>query len=148
MKRHAVTEDPVHAITWPEQPTVAALGEAVGDACDLHVVVQEIPASMRHPQVNGLTVISDPRRADVFYDGTLSPLNRVQTILHEFGHILHGDVGPATGASHAARTMLDDPVEQRAEATGLRLLATLTRRQGRSEVFDFLTGTTDAAART
>lgn len=134
-----MTEDPTDSIDWPKRPTVASLGAAIGDTRGLDVVVQEVPTQMRHPQISGLTVVSGSR-ADIFYDTALSPLNRVQTILHEFAHILHGDVDPSTGASHAPRTTFDDSVEQRAEATGLHLLDVLHGAQGRSEVFDFLTG--------
>ncbi|WP_162933915.1 hypothetical protein [Actinomyces lilanjuaniae] len=66
--------------------------------------------------------------AHVFHDVDLSPLNREQTLLHEYAHILHDDVRTDTSGTHL-RSMFDDLAERRAETTEMLLLRELHRRQ-------------------
>lgn len=137
---HSQHTDPLADFEWPATATIESLGQAISDASGLQIVVQKIPAEMSHHEVSGLTTVVG-RTAHVFYDARLSPLNREQTVLHEFAHVLHGDVRGDSESTHM-RSMFTDPVEARAETTGMRLLNTLhrTRRQRESEVLDFLSG--------
>lgn len=129
---------------WPVENTLEALGRAIADVRGLGIVVRPIPEEMRHHEISGLTTVIG-RTAHVFYDAELSPLNREQTILHEYAHILHGDVRADAECTHL-RSMFEDPVEKRAETTGMQLLDALHRRRRDaerrpvSEVLDFLTG--------
>ena len=127
---------------WPDELSLEALGKAIASACGLEIVIRPIPDEMRHHEVSGLTTVIG-RVAHVFYDPELPPLNIEQTILHEFAHILHGDVRADTDCTHL-RSMFDDPVEKRAETTGMRLMDALHRKRRasdeRSEVLAFLSG--------
>lgn len=136
---------------WPAENTFEALGEAIATARGLVIVVRPIPEGMGHAEVSGLTTVIG-RTAHVFYDAGLSPLNQEQTILHEYAHILHGDVRADSKCTHM-RSMFEDPVEKRAETTGMLLLAALRRRRmaekrtAASEVLDFLSGTDETQVR-
>lgn len=134
-----MTVSPLQGFEWPDKPSVASLGKAIGKARGLAVVIREIPPELSNAQVSGLTVVTSGT-AQVFYDENLSPLNRIQTILHEFAHILHGDIGTAEGQTHAARSSQSDPTERRAERTGTMLMERLHRKQRSSNVLDFLSG--------
>lgn len=129
---------------WPEEPTLESLGEAIAASRGLGVVIKPIPEELRHHELSGLTTVVG-RTAYVFYDARLSPLNREQTILHEYAHILHRDVRSDADCTHL-RSVFDDPVEKRAETTGMRLLSALHRRQRASErrraseALDFFSG--------
>ncbi|WIV31384.1 hypothetical protein QN084_01795 [Paenarthrobacter sp. R1] len=127
---------------WPAELTLEALGEAIAASCGLEIVIKPIPDGMRHHEISGLTTVIG-RTAHVFYDPELPPLNIEQTILHEFALILHGDVRADSDCTHL-RSMFDDPVEKRAETTGMRLMDALHRRrrasEERSEVLVFLSG--------
>lgn len=129
----------VDSFEWPDRPSVLSLGRAIGDARGLEVTVRRIPSEVSNAQVSGLTVVT-AGAAQVFYDENLSPLNRLQTILHEFAHILHGDVGVETEQTHAARSSRFDSLETRAERTGTALMELLHRKQSSSDVLDFLSG--------
>lgn len=137
--------DPLESFTWPEEVTLETLGLAIAAARGLELIVLPIPETMSHQEISGLTTVTG-RTAYVFYDADLSPLNREQTILHEYAHILHGDVRPESECSHA-RSMFDDPIEKRAERTGMRLLQVLHEKQGAkthqqgSDVLAFFSGT-------
>lgn len=144
--RSAATSESCAAesITWPEDLTLESMRRAIAEAHGLEIVVRPIPSGLSHPEISGLTTING-RTVHVFFDASLSPLNREQTILHEFAHIIHGDVQADSDSTHM-RSMFDDPVEKRAETTGMRLLELLHRR-GRpsghehgSEVLAFLSG--------
>ncbi|WP_144599824.1 MULTISPECIES: hypothetical protein [Micrococcaceae] len=130
---------------WPNELSLEALGKAIASACGLEIVIRPIPDEMRHHEVSGLTTVIG-RVAHVFYDPELPPLNIEQTILHEFAHILHGDVRADTDCTHL-RSMFDDPVEKRAETTGMRLMDALHRKrrasEERSEVLAFLSGSNE-----
>ena len=134
--------DQLDVFEWPADLTLDALGEAIASVRGLGIVVKPIPDEMRHQEVCGLTTVIG-RVAHVFYDPKLLPLNKEQTILHEYAHILHGDVQADSDCTHL-RSMFDDPVEKRAETTGMRLMDALHRRQRasqkRSEVLAFLSG--------
>lgn len=129
---------------WPAANSLQALGEAIASSRELDVVVSPIPEGMRHPEISGLTTVIG-RTAHVFYDAGLSPINQEQTILHEYAHILHADVRADSECTHM-RSMFEDPVEKRAETTGMRLLAALrsrrlaAERMAASEVLDFFAG--------
>jgi hypothetical protein len=129
---------------WPTDDSIAALGQAIAAARGLDVVLKPIPEKLRHPKISGLTTVVE-RTAHVFYDPELSPLNQETTILHEFAHILHGDVGADAQFTHL-RSIFDNPVEKRAEKTGMQLLAAVHRRRRKvehrpaSEALDFLAG--------
>ena len=133
-------DDPISRIDWPRNPTVRSLGHTIGQACGVEVVVEPIPAELQTPEVSGLTVIVSST-ARVYYENSLSALNRLQTVLHEYAHILHGDVRSDGESTHAARTIFDNPIEHRAELTGLRLMTELRRRQHHFELLDFISGT-------
>lgn len=141
---HTPSGDPFDSFTWPRENTLLALGETIAATQCLALVVRPIPEKMRHAEVSGLTTVIG-QTAHVFYDEDLSPLNREQAILHEYAHILHGDVRADNGAH--MRSMFEDPIEKRAETTGMRLLAVLHRKQlaeeriAASEVLDFFSGT-------
>ncbi|WP_127841573.1 hypothetical protein [Actinomyces wuliandei] len=113
--------------TWPTDPTVEALGGAIAAARNLEITIAPIPERMRHHEISGMTVVVGST-AHVFHDVGLSPLNREQTLLHEYAHILHGDVRADTSGTHL-RSVFDDLTERRAETTGMRLLRELHRRQ-------------------
>jgi hypothetical protein len=136
--------DPLAGIEWPEEHTIEALGKAIAAAHGLEIIVMPIPEEMRHQEISGLTTVTG-RTAYVFYDAELSPLNREQTILHEYAHILHGDVRADSDCTHL-RSMFDDPIEKRAETTGMRLLEAMHRKQRArahqqgSEVLSFFSG--------
>lgn len=136
--------DPIESFDWPAEPSIEALGRAIAAARGLRIILRPIPEEMRHHEISGLTTVTG-RTAHVFYDADLSPLNREQTILHEYAHILHGDVRAEADCTHL-RSVFDDPVEKRAETTGMRLLQALRRRRKRferqraSEVLVFLSG--------
>lgn len=133
------------AFDWPSETTLEALGNAIAAACGLGIVIRPIPDEMRHHEVSGLTTVIG-RVAHVFYDPELPPLNKEQTILHEYAHILHGDVRADTDCTHL-RSMFDNPVEKRAETTGMRLMEALHRRrrtsEEQSEVLAFLSGSNE-----
>lgn len=137
--------DPLESFPWPEEVNLETLGHAIAEARGLALVVMPIPESMSHQEVSGLTTVAG-RTAYVFFDADLSPLNREQTILHEYAHILHEDVRADSECSHA-RSMFDDPIEKRAERTGMRLLQALHQEQGalarrqQSDVLAFFSGT-------
>lgn len=141
---------PLDTFDWPAEPTLGALGEAIAAAQGLGIALRPIPGELRHHEISGLTTVTG-RTAHVFYDADLSPLNREQTILHEYAHILHGDVGADMDRTHL-RSMFDNPVEKRAETTGMRLLAALRReqraleRQRASKVLEFLSGSDESDA--
>ncbi|MCG7308042.1 MULTISPECIES: hypothetical protein [Brachybacterium] len=129
---------------WPDDLTVESLGRNIGTAVGLRVELGPIPEEVRHREISGLTVMIDAT-AHVYFDAELSPLNREQTILHEYAHILHRDVRAHSDATHL-RCVFDDPIEKRAETTGMRLLDELHRRRqerdsrGASEVLAFFSG--------
>ena len=83
----------------------------------MRVVITPIPEDLQNAEVNGLTV-SIGSTAKVYYDPRLSPLNRTQTILHEFAHILHGDVCAEKGVT-SFRTTFETPQERRVELTAM-----------------------------
>lgn len=131
-------------LVWPDEPTIEKLAAAVGDAVGLKVQMHTIPPEHQHSQVSGLTYAVN-RTAHVFYDDQLSPLLREQTILHEFAHLLHGDVIPDADPIHY-RSMFNDPREHRAELTATRLWQALQdRRRHGTAVLDFITGRQDRA---
>lgn len=136
--------DPVTDFDWPAKPTLETIGDAIASAYDIKIVVRPIPPEMRHHEISGLTTMAG-HIAHVFYDANLSPLNREQTILHEFAHIFHADVYADSDCTHL-RSMFDDPVEARAETTGMQLLDMLLRsrrassRRTSSEALAFFTG--------
>ncbi|WP_030894279.1 ImmA/IrrE family metallo-endopeptidase [Streptomyces sp. NRRL F-5053] len=126
------------SIDWPNNPTLENVGDAVGAARGLCVVLSPIPSDLQHAEVSGLTVIIGST-AHVYYDSELSPLNRIQTVMHEYAHILLGDVCAEEYSLH--RTTFDDPREQRAEETGMKLMIELRRRRRRrSDMLEFLSG--------
>lgn len=116
---------------WPAEPTLESLGQAIAAARDLEILIRPIPEEMRHQEISGLTTVIG-RVAHVFYDPELPPLNKELTIFHEYAHILHGDVRADSDCTHM-RSIFDDPVEIRAETTGMRLMDALHRRQRASE---------------
>ncbi|PUB32507.1 hypothetical protein C8K30_1011033 [Promicromonospora sp. AC04] len=136
--RHGPAQDPLASIDWPQAPTIETLGVAIGAMCGLKIVVEHIPSKMRHPEISGLTVVVGTT-AHIYYDGGASPLNQMQTVLHEYAHLLHGDVRTSLDATHA-RTTFDSPVEQRAETTGMRLMDTMLRKHHASDLLDFFAG--------
>ena len=140
--RHGPAQDPLDSFEWPEESTLEALGATIAGVSGLKIVVEPIPTRMRHREISGLTVVVGST-AHVYYDADVSPLNRIQTVLHEYAHILHGDVRRNADATHA-RTTFDHPVERRAETTGMRLMDTMLRKHRVSDVLDFLTGDGDA----
>ncbi len=123
--------DMLDAFEWPEDASYEALGEAIASARGLKLRLRPIPEGMGHSELSGLTTVVG-NTAHVFFDPALSPVNREQTILHEYAHILHGDVRADSECTHA-RTMFDDPMETRAEATGMRLFEALRRRHSTSD---------------
>lgn len=136
---------PVASFEWPAENTLEALGRAIAASKGLEIVIKPIPNDMRHVQISGLTTMIG-RTAHVFYDPALSPLNQEQTILHEYAHILHGDVRANDACTHL-RSMFDDPIEKRAETTGMQLLAIMHQRristqnhEVASEVISFFSG--------
>lgn len=136
---------------WPADPTIEAIGEAVSAATGLRVVVKPIPDELHHHELSDLTTVTG-KTAHVFYDEQLSPLNREQTILHEFAHILHGDVRADSDCTRThLRGMFDNPIEKRAETTGMRLLDMTHRSrssaEGSSEVLAFISGVDDGLRR-
>lgn len=141
----SITFDALAGFTWPDDPTFEAVGKAIASARGLEITVMPIPDQLRHREISGLTTVTGST-AYVFYDTDLSPLNREQTILHEFAHILHEDVKANADCTHL-RSMFDDPVEKRAEATGMRLLGELRQRTmspdagQASELLEFFSGT-------
>lgn len=130
--------DPLVCIDWPENPTVDDLADAVGRTCGLNVVLTPIPPSLRHAEVSGLTVTVGST-AHIYYDSALSPINQVQTVMHEYAHILLGDVC-VDKPSVCHRTTFDDPKEQKAELTGMRLMFEIRRRRRVSDLLDFFSG--------
>lgn len=136
--RGRAQDDDVASIPWPEEPSVQGLGEAIGRVRGMRVVLTPIPEELQSAEVNGLTV-SVGSTAKVYYDPRLSPLNRTQTILHEFAHILHGDVC-AEKSTATYRSTFETPQERRAELTAMRLMLELHRRSHSSDVLDFLSG--------
>lgn len=138
-------------VDWPVEPTLETIGQAIADARDLEIVVKPIPDDLRHHEISGLTTVTG-RTAHVFYDAGLSPLNQEQTILHEYAHILHGDVQADSDCTHL-RSMFEDPVEKRAETTGMQLLDMLHRSRraslsgSTSEVIAFLSGVDERRVR-
>ncbi|QOT16743.1 hypothetical protein [Paenarthrobacter sp. YJN-5] len=135
----------INIFDWPDELSLEALGKAIASACGLEIVIRPIPDEMRHHEVSGLTTVIG-RVAHVFYDPELPPLNKEQTILHEYAHILHGDVRADTDCTHL-RSMFDNPVEKRAETTGMQLMEALHRRrrtsEEQSEVLAFLSGSNE-----
>lgn len=138
-------QDPLDSFTWPVEPTIEALGEAVSAARGLAINIMPIPDEMRHREITGLTTVNG-QTAYVFYDENLALLHWELTIFHEYAHILHRDVQADSDCTHL-RSMFDDPVEKRAETTGMRLLETWHRRQKtperrrETEVLAFFSGT-------
>lgn len=129
----------IHDIRWPEYPTVENLAPVVGAMGGFtRVVLGSFPEEHRHRSVSGMTVPVE-HTAYVYYDPELPSINKTQTILHEYAHIIHGEACPDGEATHY-RTSFDDPREQRAERTGMHLMLELNRRQSRSDVVDFLAG--------
>lgn len=130
------------AFDWPAELTLEALGEAIAAARGLEIEIRPIPDEMRHHEISGLTTVIG-HVAHVFYDPELPPLNKELTIFHEYAHILHGDVQADSDCTHL-RSMFEDPVEKRAETTGMRLMDALHRKQRasevKSEVLAFLSG--------
>ncbi|BDA64137.1 ImmA/IrrE family metallo-endopeptidase [Actinomyces capricornis] len=122
-----------------------SLGEAIGRVRGMRVVLTPIPEELQSAEVNGLTV-SVGSTAKVYYDPRLSPLNRTQTILHEFAHILHGDLCSEKSAT-SYRTTFETPQERRAELTAMRLMFELHRRCHSSDLLDFLSGRADDSPR-
>lgn len=148
---HATSPDPDSDRTllsppfeWPSDLSLKAIGNAIAATQNLQLIVAPIPEGLCHREISGLTVVIGTT-AHVYYDPGLSPLNREQTILHEYAHILHGDVRADSDATHL-RSMFSDPIEHRAETTGMELLGSLHRRRellrtGRdSELLAFLSG--------
>jgi hypothetical protein len=136
----------VESFSWPAEPTVDSIGSAIADALGIEIVLKPIPDELRHREISGLTTMTG-RTAHIFIDADLSPINREQTIFHEYAHILHGDVQPDRQSIHL-RSMFDDPIEKRAETTGMHLLNMLYRHRlsghgGASEAIDFMTGLDD-----
>lgn len=133
--------DPLSRIVWPDDPSVETLAQAVGDLSGFDVILRPIPPEHRQIEWSGLTV-GVGTTAYVYYDEALSPLVRDQTILHEYAHLLHGDVVPDKDPVHY-RSSFDDPREHRAELTGTRLWQALQRQRedkGGSEVSGFISG--------
>ncbi|MFD2024138.1 MULTISPECIES: hypothetical protein [Promicromonospora] len=143
--RHGPVQDPIDSLEWPEESTLEALGATIASVCGLGIVVAPIPTRLRHPEISGLTIVIGST-AHVYYDAGVSPLNQMQTVLHEYAHILHGDVRTNADATHA-RTTFDSPVEQRAETTGMRLMDTMLRKHRGSDVLDFISGNGDVEHR-
>jgi len=133
-------DEPMHRLVWPDEPTIESLGQAVGRAAGFDVVLQPIPPEYRCAYLSGLTYATT-KTAHVFYDDQLSPLLRGQTIMHEYAHLLHGDVEPDSEPLHL-RSMFNDPREHRAELTGTRLWQALQRRKSTEddELVDFILG--------
>lgn len=147
----AHTAGPVSDFNWPTDLTLETIGDAIASTYGIEIIVRPIPAEMRHHEISGLTTMTG-RIAHVFYDADLSPLNREQTILHEFAHIFHKDVSADSDCTHL-RSMFDDPVETRAETTGMQLLDMLHRSRRESlgkdssEALAFFTGIDDSGVR-
>ena len=139
--RHGSVQYPLDSFEWPQEPTLETLGATIAAVCGLEIVVAHIPTRLRHREISGLTVVIGST-AHVYYDPGVSPLNQMQTVLHEYAHILHGDVRRNSDATHA-RTTFDHPVEQRAETTGMRLMDTMLRKHHASDVLDFFAGNGD-----
>lgn len=131
-------------ITWPEDPTIESLAEPIARMAGFDsITIEPIPESVSLPELSGMAVPVG-RTVKVYYDPGLSPINRGQTILHEYAHILLGDVH-VTRSCTQRRTTFDDPREQRAELLGMRLLLEINRRRNhQSAVMNFITGGTDA----
>lgn len=131
-------------LKWPQALDLEELGQNIAATHDLELVIKPIPEDLRHPQISGLTKVIG-HVAHVFFDADMPPLNREQTILHEYAHILHGDVQAASDSTHM-RSMFADPIEKRAETTGMHLLSQLHRRRNMlkhpdpSDVVKFLSG--------
>lgn len=135
-------EPPVR-FPWPAEPSIESIADAIAQTLDIEITINPIPEDLRHREISGLTTMAG-RTAHVYYDQNLSPLNREQTIFHEFAHILHGDVRPGITCTFQ-RSMFDDPREKRAELTGLHLLNNLHRHRmnasdAASEAIAFMTG--------
>lgn len=129
----------INDIRWPERPTVENLAPVIGAMGGfVRVILDPFPEELRHRSVSGMTVPVG-HTAYVYYDAELSSINKTQTILHEYAHIIHGEACPDGEATHY-RTSFDDPQEQRAEHTGMQLMLELNRRQSNSDVVDFLAG--------
>jgi len=135
-----MTRDPLSKIVWPENPTIETLAGAVADACGVRIQLAHIPEQLRHPTISGLTVLVE-EVAHVYFDPSLSPLNRIQTIAHEYAHILNNDLC-IDGQLVCHRTVFDDPHEKRAELLAMRLLMEIENHQqmDRSPVLAFLAG--------
>ena len=139
-------DDLLADLDWPVRPTLETLGQAIAESCALRIRIMPIPDDLRHQEISGLTTIAGTT-AYVFFATDLSPINREATIMHEFAHILHRDVSTDQDRTHMrSQTVFDDPVEKRAEKTGMRLLEMLHQHQQNdnrhrnSELFDFLSG--------
>lgn len=131
--------DVLSKITWPTPLTVQTLGNEIASVAGFErLVINPMPADLNVRGLSGITV-SSRGTAKVFYARSLSPLNRKQTILHEFAHILHGDLGLDEGRT-IHRTAFDDPRERRAEETGMLLLAHMHKlqTQQQSALVDFI----------
>lgn len=141
---------PVDDLDLPADLSLESIGDTIASAYDIDIVVRPIPAEMSHHEISGLTTMTG-RTAHVFYDAELSPLNREQTILHEYAHIVHGDVRAGSACTHL-RSMFDDPIETRAETTGMQLLGMLHHNRrtspsgSSSEALAFFTGIDENAA--
>ncbi len=131
-------------LKWPQNLDLEELGQNIAATQDLELVIKPIPEHLRHHQISGLTTVIG-HVAHVFYDADLSPLNQEQTILHEYAHILHGDVRAHSDSTHM-RSMFANPIEKRAETTGMHLLRQLQGRRNLlehpdpSDVVKFLSG--------
>lgn len=122
-----VHDQVVKRLVWPEDPTIETLADAVADAIGVPVTLQDLPAEEFRGSIGGFTYATRAR-AVVCYDQTASRLLMEQTVLHEFAHLLHGDVLPGADPIHF-RSTFDDPQERRAELTGTCLRYELEHRR-------------------
>lgn len=139
-------EELISRLDWPKDVTVETLAPAIARPSGFdEIVVRPMPDAASERGLSGLT-IPDGRIANVYYDPSMTLLNRSQTILHEYAHILHGDV-IADDYEVVHRTAFADPRERTAETTGMKLLFEIQTRQRRSRggvnmsaVLEFMSG--------
>ena len=138
-----MTEDEaVSQIQWPAHASVEALAQEVARLSGFQqVTLHTLDMDTRDAAITGLTVARNGV-AEIYVNPEIPPLNRRLTLLHEYAHVLYGDLTPAEECStvHRAFATLDDPVEQRAESLGMRLLTELRHREQSTELLQFIGG--------
>lgn len=135
-----MTGDPATQIRWPERVSVENLAAEIARIGGFGTVTLEtFPDYMRDTGVSGVTLARDGN-AEVFVNPGLTDLNRKLTILHEYAHILHGDLAAEDEYAIMHRSVFDDPREKRAEETGMRLLFEIQQREHDTDVLRFIGG--------